>query len=419
MVTVTEITVIDDYPAYDKGHNPYPTYSVHSEGHEHIIIVNTEMVVDVDVTAETNTVRMYPTAITSAAGFGYSCRTVYWSFTNPILSSRVVVGKDADEWGVWDISYNVSGGKASATWVADWTTTDAIGSGPFQGSQIYLEGGVYYLYYAAGNNGLYKMNLTDGSEIVYDYGWGALEPQSISQKYGTKTAVDYVFFGRHNAGTVITTFDRTDMAIFENLASPGGGSPRAKIGGLYDDGTTKWYPITSGGVATVQNHVNIYDEALTLLGDIDDLTGYWGADNTYNVWGLSILGRIRSTDSVYPSYYLCVGMMQTYYLFFLMDSTFNILLTSIKEIQETGSNAYMYNCHPEYGDWTNKPLVDKVEKKVWVICRYESGGVYENNVYEVDFSEFDVELWNSELYTAEEEDDFDYNVGIRPSVWGA
>lgn len=379
------LALVIDYPDYVTGTQVNPTINVSYMGKNFIMHFQFDEVRLFNVTDGDIIRAGYISPITPILG-DKILRSIYTTWASPLLTIRVYVTKDDDELGIWDITYNFDTLAVTATLVKDLTVPLDC-SYAIRYSHCLLENAEYYFYIPLGT-GLYKIRYSDGNVTWKDLGFGEYFAEPTS-KTGSKGEVNYMFLGRHLAGDPHRTLNRSTLDIHQTLTSQGGGSPRSNIGGQYESGSVKFTCLSGGGVINQANRIMFYDENLNKLGET---APFGDGTPTTDPWAIEIIGK---TDT--GKYFAIVHVTYDSCKWLLINSS-TWLVDSYGDFGPVAGghdDSYVYNAHPEYGDKTNKLLVDKIAKKTWVICRNEyKPSNYRNELWEIDFRSLNIIEWN-------------------------
>jgi len=248
--------------------------------------------------------------------------------------------------------------------------------------------------------------VTIGERIVVTEYFGR-----FSHKYIAKENDIIMFVGPHYSGHEHQLYSfyadsKTD------LYSSGDGSPRPQIFGhyvaLYGKDSKTFAPVTSGGVADADNDVHIYDFEGNQLSTFDLATETGFTYCNYHGGG-HVLGKLSNGNYIF---FLMVhnnsitrDTDRRLYMVELSGTDFSkVSATELAKWTNTDLGFTAINVFsqmfPEYSDWSNRPIVDITNHKMYFFIQFMNSDTNDVLVklFELDFSDLDIVEYNANAW---------------------
>jgi len=339
---------------------------------------------------------------------------LYWKKKGSTLTLYCFFRTEADQYGVKKLDVDLEGKTATSENDRLWTITPQAGSDLNTHESAKLPPRLAVLVEAGGGY-IHYLDLEDGSDDVWDSGFGSYNART-SYKVVVKKDDIYMLCGRHLSGSNQLMLKVYAKSFTDLNLSFGGASPHPWIGGEYLAGKKHFIMTSHCQVVNTDNDIGVLDENFSQIGRIDTsaVTG-WSNNDTQP--GFVILGQLSNGNyasllavqnnrehdaTAWRLYYVELAPEDATNPFSIVSSSLLLELTDTTENNEIGEALrYRRLCMcGSLSDQYGKPIVDVYNKIVYTMFGGEGNSTGKDwgfLVY-IDISDLDIVEWNQFLW---------------------
>jgi len=293
-----------------------------------------------------------------------------------------------------DETISVSSVKSiTADFMTGWA---AIAKAVIVGDTLYTRDGDDVPYF-------HVVDLVTGTHVSVDlsaqFDYAVTPSLKISNIFRDTTHRQLMVIGHHLNGDSHYVMDINRFEVVATLESAGGGSsrPLACCPAVFTD--EKIYPLPNGGVVGVDNDILFYDEHFNYLGtcDLAPITDYAQCTEGFAILARLTDGRYFAIGAITRNESTTLKIGHLCWIFLKSDFSYDSHYVIYQAPPDT-NKIDIDNAMREFGNQTELPIIDVRNYKAYIRVSLPNNVV---RLYEIDFSDLDVDEINSYAYLIE------------------